>query len=197
MSSNGFIYEVVKVIINNLKYLNLVELFKAIAKKLKPNQADEYSKIAIDIFIILKWTLIFFLNSFKVNNPWVTIFVWYLISTNLYTYFYYHNWTDESLNTSNFDNDRIRRRFINLILAICFSNYSFSYLYKFPYSNEFKWNSGKIIGDSFIYSICNSITASYDAVKPITNFANSISTIQIFISFIFLTIVISRSIPQK
>lgn len=174
-----------------------MELFKTIAKKLKPNQSQEYSKIAVDIFIVLKWTLIFLLTYFQINNVWMTVLVWYLISTNLYTYFYYHNWIDESLNTSNFSNDRIRRRFINLILAICFSNYSFSYLYKLPYASEFSWSSEKIIGDSFVYSVCNSITASYDVVKPISSFSYCISTIQIFISFIFLTIVISRSIPQK
>ena len=197
MITNGFIYEVVKVVIDNLKYLNLVELFKAIAKKIKPNQSDEYSKIAVDIFIVMKWIFVSILIFLEINNSWITVFVWYLIATNLYTYFYYHNWIDESLNTSNFDNDRIRRRFVNLILAICFSNYSFSYLYKFPYNSEFSWISNEIIGDSFTYSICNSITANYDLVKPISSLAFSISTIQIFISFIFITIVISRSIPQK
>ena len=126
---NGFLYSAFKTTIDNLKYLNLVELFKTVAVKINPNKKVSYSRIATDIFIVLKWFLLFVIWILSKTNCFLTFFVWYLIATNIYTYFYYHIWCDEALDTSGHNNDRIRRRFMNLILAVAFSDFCFAYLY--------------------------------------------------------------------
>lgn len=197
--THGFIYIAVKFVLDNLRHLTMVEWFKAVGYSFTKDKGKQIQngRIAVDIFIILKWLLIFLLWSFGISNCFWSILVWYLILTNIYSYFYYHIWNDEALNTENFSKDRVRRRFVNLILAIAFSNFSFGYLYNLPYSKEMEW-SNKLITDtkSIWFSISNSLAANYDAVKPLTNFGYSIAMIQLIITFLFVTIIISKSIPQ-
>src|SRR3990167_7363264 len=99
MMKNGFLYQIIKTTLDSLKYLNLVELFKTVGKKINPQKATEYSRISVDTFIVLKWLFIFFIWVFGATNFWLTILVWYLIFTNIYTYFYYHIWADDALDT--------------------------------------------------------------------------------------------------
>jgi hypothetical protein len=133
----------------------------------------------------------------ETKSCFVTYFVWYLIATNIYSYFYYHIWTDDAQNTKEYDFDRMRRRFVNLILAIMFSAFSFAFLYRFPYYSEFVWNSEMIAGNAIWFSISNSLAANYEVVKSQTEFGNTLTMIQLILTFIFITIIISRSIPQK
>ena len=66
-----------------------------------------------------------------------------------------------------------------------------------PFSQEFDWPNGQI---SFTYaiklSISNSFSSSYDSVKVLTEFGNTLSLLQLAITFVFLTIILSNSIPQ-
>ena len=123
---------------------------------------------------------------------------WYLIITNVYTYFYYHIWDKESLKNVGKDWDLVRRRFINLILAISFSEFSFAYLYAHQYVDEFTWYTyGSQVAQSIWFSVSNSLAANYDAVKIASPLGYSIAMIQLTITFIFITIIVSNSIPQK
>lgn len=191
---NGFLYIAIRTVLDHLKYLNLVELFKVIAIKLNPHNTTASSRIAVDGFIVLKWffvTIIWFTTK---TNCFLTFFVWYLIATNIYTYFYYHIWTDDALSTSGYDNDKIRRRFVNLILAVAFSDFCFAYLYRFPYSVDF---SNHDTGNFIWFSVSNSLAANYSVVQPQTDIGNSVAMIQLILTFVFVTIIVSRSIPQK
>ena len=199
---NGFLYTLVNKLINILFYLNLVELFKLISLKLSPSDCEAvtkatFTRTSVDIFIIFKWTYVITLCSFNIHNSVNIVIVWYLLITNLYTYFYYHTWSSKILMDKHFDVNRIKRRFTNLILAISFSILGFAYLYLKPYSSDFKWTE---IVPSFkhaiMFSLSNSLTASYDKVKPLTELGYSISMIQLIMMFTFLTIIISGSIPQ-
>lgn len=197
---NGFIYVFVNRLFHWFKYLNLVEGFKFVGIIISSGDKSKnikYSRIAVDIFIVLKWIFISTLWFFKVNSNWLVIFVWYLLVTNLYTYFYYHSWANEILKDTKFDIDRVKRRFLNSILAFCFSIIGFAYLYSTPYSLQFSWgNGGATLLKSLWFSISNSLTASYDQVRPITDFGISISIIQLIMMFAFITIIIGGSIPQ-
>lgn len=199
----GFIYEIFKSIIEGLKYLGLVELFKLIAKKLNPTPLDErkgtiYSRVAVDIYISLKWILLIIFLLTSLNGFWSCLIIWYLIITNIHTYFYYHVWDKAAINLLEADEHCLRRRFINLLLAITFSNICFAYLYSTYYSNDFNWGtSGVLKLHAIWFSISNSVAANYNAISPNTDLANSISMIQLLITFLFVTIIISRSIPQK
>lgn len=155
------------------------------------------SRIAVDVFIILKWTLIIFAMNQGWNHTLITIFVWYLVYSNLYTYFYYHIWIPEALNTESFDNDRIRRRFITLMLSIGFSNLCFAYLIRYPYSLDFQWSNNNPLNiKAMWFSFANSLTANYEYVKPNTENGVELTIIQLIISFIFLTLILGKSIPQ-
>lgn len=199
---NGYLYPFVNKCLTFLKYLNLVEGFKYIGQKLTPkNCSDEikikYSRISVDLFIITKWLFIILLWIFKVKNEWLVSIVWYLLAMNLYTYFYYHTWASEILNDVNLDVDRIKRRFLNLMLSIFYSIFGFAYLYSNPYSPNFNWSEGKpTVVQSLWFSISNSLTANFDQVKPITNLGYSISMIQLLMMFMFLTVIIGGTIPQ-
>jgi hypothetical protein len=198
---NGFLYVSVKFIFDNLKYLTIVEWLKKSAYLISgdtgmTDKKKKYGRVAVDFFIITKWILIFFLWSKVKTNSFCTFLTWYLIITNIYSYFYYHIWDDEAFNTTSFDKDRIRRRFVNLILAISYSNFCFAYLYNKVYTSELQW-SDKIVTDSksLWFSISNSLAANYSAVGPISDLGNSIAMIQLSITFIFVTIILSKSIP--
>ena len=136
-------------------------------------------------------------DKFKISNPLSAFVVWYLSLTNLYTYFYYHIWSSEILSDVHFGIDRIKRRFTTLTLAVSYTIFGFAYLYAIPYSDEFTWsNDTPTFLKSLWFSVSNSLTASYDQVKPITDLGSSISMIQLLMMFIFLTIIIGGSIPQ-
>ncbi|CAM1340186.1 conserved membrane hypothetical protein [Tenacibaculum aestuarii] len=199
---NGIIYSVLKFVFDNLKYLSIVELFKFLFVKFFADRNDvlsrvKYLRLAVDIFIILKWTLVIVLLKYSINNSFLTFLVWYLIISNIYTYFYYHIWKEESLNPDNFSIDRTRRRFITLLLSIGFSNLSFAYLFRLPYVSDFKWSQDIPLNiKSLWFSYANSITADYEYVKPITETGINLTITQLIISFVFLTIILGKSLPQ-
>lgn len=63
---NGFLYEIINAVVLGANYLNLVELYKSLARRLTPPGASSEvlirnSNIAIDIFVVLKWALVIFL----------------------------------------------------------------------------------------------------------------------------------------
>lgn len=192
----GLIYSILDWIFENLKYLNLVELFKFIAVKIKPNHRISALRFSVDVFIILKWTFIVLIWNLGVNNDFINAIVWYLIFTNVYTYFYYHTWSN-TLNKAEFDFDRIKRRFLNLGLSVGFNVFSFAYLFAQPFSNNFKWVNGiSTFRDSILFSLANSFTTSYESVSTSTTVGQQLTLIETTISFVFLTIILSNSIPQ-
>lgn len=199
---NGIIYIAIKFVLDNLRHLTIVEWIKKLGKIInpKPNDVDyktAFSRTSVDIFIILKWCFVLLIAKNCWTNNFLTIVVWYFLLTNIYSYFYYHIWTDEALNTEEFEKDRIRRRFLNLILAVGFSDLCFAYLYQLPYCKDFNWDDNSItLTKSMWFSISNSLAANYEAVKPITDFANNVSMTQLVITFIFITIILGKSIPQ-
>jgi hypothetical protein len=199
----GFIYIIFRAIINLIRYLSLVELFKFIGLKLNPRPHDEnyckaYSRTFVDIFVVLKWVLVIILFLRGTNNIWWVWVMWYLIITNIHTYFYYHVWRESAINSSDKDEHSLRRRFIYLLLAISFSNFCFAYLYFTSYSTALTWGEdGPKRLHAIWYSISNSVAANYSVVSCKLDSANSIAMIQLLITFVFVTIIISRSIPEK
>lgn len=197
----GFIYPALDWFLNLLRYFTLVEGFKFIgrvlAQKSNSQQTKNYERFSVDIFIVLKWLFVGILIGLKISKPIAIISVWYLLIANLYTYFYYHIWSSEFLSNSYFDTNRVKRRFTTLSLAISYTIFGFSYLYYIPYVHHFIWSDETpTYIKSFWFSISNSLTASYDQVKPITSFSNSVSMIQLLMMFVFLTIIIGGTIPQ-
>lgn len=199
--SNGFLYVVINIIIETIKRLNLIELFKYISRKLLSKESNKketiVNRFTTDVFIVLKWIFIIILFSNNISSIFITFFIWYLIIMNVFTYFYYHIWKDEVIKLENYSNVQPKRRFVNLILALAFSVLCFAYLYQVPYISELNWGSKQpSVVYSLMFSFSNSLAANYEGVKPETDFANIVCTIQLAITFIFVTIILSRSIPQ-
>lgn len=195
---NGIIYHIVDWVIQKLNYLNLVELLKKIVKLFFSNDQEKriVSRLAVDFFIITKWLFIALVWYFNIQNTIVNYLVWYLIFTNIYTYFYYHTWTKDLANP-HFDIDRIKRRYLNLMLSIAFNIYSFGYLFAQPFKENFKWtNEYSTLKDSIFFSLSNSISRNYQYVSAITKTGDTLTLIETIISFVFLTIILSNSIPQ-
>jgi hypothetical protein len=192
----GIVYTLIDWFIEILKYFNLVEYFKLLSKRIYAKDKILASRFAVDLFIILKWVLVALLWQFNVNKGFFTWLVWYLIVTNIYTYFYYHVWTKD-LAKPFYDLDRLKRRFLNLILSIGFNILAFAYLFAQPYFENFKWAKGySTLKDSLLFSTSNSLSTSCDSVESITELGSSLSLIETLISFVFLTIILSNSIPQ-
>jgi hypothetical protein len=192
----GIIYSFFGWLIECLRYLNLVELFKFIGVKFSPNNRITALRFSVDLFIILKWIFISIIWCLNVKNTYINLIVWYLIFTNVYTYFYYHTW-DKNINKVEFDFDRIKRRFLNLGLSIAYNIFSFAYLFAQPFSNNFKWNNGSsTFQDSVLYSLANSFTTTYESVETMTSVGQRLTLLETAISFFFLTIILSNSIPQ-
>lgn len=199
---NGIIFTIFKYLIEKLNYFSLVELFKFVFKKIFSDPSDiqsvvTASRIGVDVFIIFKWTFVIVAMNQEWNSALVSYFIWYLIYSNLYTYFYYHVWSKESMNTEDFEIDRIRRRFLTLMLSIGFSNLCFAYLYRIIYLNDFDWSDKIPLNTkSLWFSFANSLTANYEYVKPINQSGAEVTLTQLIVSFIFLTIILGKSLPQ-
>lgn len=199
---NGFIYEIIKSSFFGLNRLNLVELFKYAGRRLNPRKQDNewceaYERTTTDIFILLKWMFVFIIWFNNFSSGFITFLVFYLLFFNLYTYFYFHIWKDTALKTDDYTKDRIRRRFINLLLALGFSTICFAYLYQVPYVTDINWGT-KIPAPlySLLFSFSTSLAANYSDVIPKTDSGNIICNLELFTTFIFVTIVLSRSLPQ-
>lgn len=199
----GLLYIIIDFIIEKLRFLNLVELFKFITKKFYLKGKEQNSKnktlasrLGTDIYIIIKWIVIVLLWSFNINNIWVNILVYYLITTNLYTYFYYHTWS-KKLETEDFNLDRVKRRFLNLILAFAYNIICFAYLICVPFSSNFNFSpSSNKIQDSILFSISNALSTTYNDLGAITQIGDKIIILETLTTFVFLTIILSNSIPQ-
>ncbi|MHC5202165.1 hypothetical protein [Myroides sp. LJL119] len=205
-TENGFFIIFFNKITKILNDFNLVKSFKELMfyiccgedkGSLDSNDRRRIIRFAIDVFVILKWLFLLIIIILDFENCFTTVFIWYLLFYNLYTYFYYHIWKDENM-LDTMDLERIKSRFINLMLSIAFSNVCFAYLYKYPYSSSFQWGPNGELGitNSIWYSFANSLTVSYDLIKPLDATGFNIATLQVIVSFVFLTIILSNSIPK-
>jgi hypothetical protein len=201
----GFLFPFFSLIVRILHIFSAVELIKRVFNKnyqmseLQENEKEQsqtIDRLIADSFILIKWIYIGALIFFKWSgciNLWV---VSYLLFFNLFTYFYYHVWHAEALKGTGFSVDRVRRRFINVLLAIAFSHLGFAYLYYVQFSHDFINSANNEFLHWFWFSASNAVAANYDAIKPLTCRGYHITMIQLFISFMFITIILSKSLPD-
>jgi hypothetical protein len=198
----GFLYIAISWVIDNLQFLNLVEFFKFLARKFNEAPSDKiqvayYNRIGTDTFITVKWIYLIILWHYQISNKFAISVTWYLLITNVFTYFYYHIWAKDAISANVIPIDQVRRRFLNLVFAAIFSTLCFSFLFSVPYRAEFAWKAGQVDKlHAILFSFSNSLAANYEDVKPVTNFGNIIANLQLLVSFIFFTVILGRSIPQ-
>lgn len=205
---NGFIYPLANSIIKFLHYCNIVEGIKFIAKLYslisKPkgiNEKDQlirlksHVNIAIDIYQVLKWAVLLFFWLCNFKGRVSLIITIYLICSNLFTYFYYHVWGSQYKQIN--DKYSKNRRFLNSLIAIAYYIFAYAYLFHIHYADLFLWPNEIIDSANAIYlSFANSFTLTYGDVKPLNQFARSLLISEIINTFIFITIIITNSIPN-
>lgn len=191
--THGYIYRISHILVTLAYYTNLVEGFKWLIGSLTNDKKRIFKNFAIDTFIVIKWIFIGLIWICNIQSAFLTIVVAYLIWTNLFTYFYYHVWTISKIE----ETERNQRRFVNLILAFAYSNVSFAYLYSLPFKNSFVITSGFEGRFSFLlYSSYNSLFSDYKFIE-VGSMCGSVLTItQLTITFIFASILLSKSIPE-
>ncbi|SDF84678.1 hypothetical protein [Sporomusa acidovorans] len=198
---NGFIIVCVEYLMRIMNKLSAVKLFKSLAKKvLKTNNREielRNTNIIIDVYIVMKWFLICCFWSFGYNSNFCIAITIYLILNNLQIYFYHHIWSVRAITNEQISVDRMKRRFVNLILAIAYSVFCFGYLYEECFPTHYdgwpeKYN--KFL-TALYYSMSNAIKGA-GVLTPNDNTGLIISVTQFVTTYIFLTMMVSKAVPQ-
>jgi len=208
---NGFIYPLFYYIIIVLKFLNLVEWLKKLSKLIiiyfnKDKMDINYSlrrKIrrgngfAIDLFIVIKFAYLISIWILDLKLMFFSYILFYLLFMNQFTYFYYHIWDKGALLESYLTVARVRRKFINLIQSIFFMILGFAYIYVEVFTHNFSWGiGGPSVYKSLYFSLSNALPLNFKTVSPITNTGYLIQTFEIFMTFIFIAVILAKSIPK-
>ncbi len=202
---NGFIYPIFNLIVQTIKKLNLVEYFKKVSmycfeiyKKntLSQDKKIQVANVAIDLYQLFKFGVLFVFWVYAIDNNFSKWLIYYLIYSNLFTYFYYHVWG--SSYTQKINKDKNNRRFLNSLLAIMYYILCFAYLYQFHYSEMITWADDKVDWINAIYlSVANAFTLTYGGFAPLTQQIRIIFMSELINTFLFFTIIISNSIPNN
>lgn len=211
-TDNGIIYPLVKVLVKIVFYLNIVEYIKKLSdfvtSKYFKDKSLEIKRIkvrrnrnfAIDLFIILKFLFILLVLFQGYKDFWIQILVWYLIISNVYTYFYYHLWSIDALKENHLTVNRVRRRFINLFISIFYMMLCYVYLYyamtpeHFLVSSKGDWSNEYIV--YFISSITKSFAIDFEDLKASDQTGTLIEISQVINMFIFITLILAKSLPK-
>lgn len=207
---NGIIYPVVEMTIKVLFHLNIIEWIKKLSDyftliyfknktvSLQRIKIRRNKNIVIDLFIIIKFyfLLIILFNSYDAG--WVQSIVWYLIFSNIYTYFYYHLWCEDALFERYQTVHRVRRRFINLFISVLFMILCYMYFYSVMEPSHFSLEDEKsnVIMVSSINSIAQSFAIDYEGISSITPIGTTVEITQVINMFVFITVLLAKSIPK-
>jgi len=151
----------------------------------KYEEQKTIERIAVDIFILFKFAAVFI--SFFISHKASILFIAYLCFFNLFTYFYHHIW-DGPKRT---DLASLRRRYANLFQAIFFNILCFASFYNFMNLNL---KIDGIYGDISL-SFLNMFLMG-DQLFLVKDFNKNyfiISSLQVLTSFIFFTVILSRT----
>ena len=201
---NGFIYPLFDSTIRFVYYCNLVELFKFLAKlcvgiykkgEVSTDEKVQVCNIAIDTYQIFKWLILLTFWKLETEHEAALLATYYLLASNLFTYFYYHVWG--SRYSQRIDREALNRKFLNALLAINYYLAGYAYLYNVHFSSEIMWPDNLIDSTNAIYlSVANAFTLTYGGFSPLTQEIRLVFMSQIINTFLFFTIIISNSIPN-
>lgn len=201
---NGFILPIVSWLINILQRLSIVEYVKGgfawLSKKrakrvLTPEEVRAAKNLGIDVFILGKWLFIIGVTAIGCTGSWAKYLVFYLIATNLFTYFYYHVW--QSNYSVSRDLSSQRRRFTNFILSLGFFLFCYAYLYQYHYFMDIEWPDGIVDTNNAIFlSIANAFTLTYGGYAPLTQGVRMLFASELICTFFFFVIIVVNSIPN-
>lgn len=192
MMKNGLIYPLIAGLITFLSKLNVVEYLK---KKGSTQAVRTFNRNTVDFFIIGKFTFVFIMWTYGVSAWLVTGIVWYLIISNVFTYFQYHVWNDDTLSGDHMDNDRKRRRFCTAIIAFFFSAICFAYLYAEPYAEHLQWEAGTPV-NAFKFALGN-VFSNISGVKALPGTGDTVVMIQKITTWVFIAFIVKSISPAS
>lgn len=196
--SDGFIIVYFNKLIDFLQKLNLIEhLKKCVQCKFSDNTIESKKRIAnlvIDCFITFKWLLMVVLIGLNISNILINIIVFYLLFSNIHTYFYYHVWSARVIKGERRTLQNIRRRFISLMQSLGYVIVTYIYFYYVSFDHYFKFSDkySKLMS-SIYHSFSSVFIGGTDYVVANSNIGLIIQGSQTLITFIFIGIILSKS----
>lgn len=205
--NNGFIYPFFDALVRVMYYCNLVEFFKFLAKlctgvlhkhiggELSSQDIIRSCNIAIDIYQVFKFGLLFLFWVCEASGVFPKLVIYYLLFSNLFTYFYYHVWGSKY--GQRVDRDTLNRKFLNFLLAISYYLLCYAYLYEIHYSQMIAWPDDLIDSTNAIFlSVANAFTLTYGGFSPLTQEIRMVFMSELINTFLFFTVIITNSIPN-
>ncbi len=187
----GIIYIFTSWLIEKLYMLNIVEHFKNLIAWYSPSEefVITFKSNAIDLFIIFKWMILFFIPIFNINEFFSLIIVVYLAFFNIFTYFYHHVWNSRHDGSK----EATQRRFITFTQAVAYNVFAFAFLYQNIFKAHFTWKYSGLSFSPLLYSIATTFAASTEIASPNSPTGAVIPIIQTLTSFVFLTLILSHT----
>ena len=214
----GFLYHIFDWLFWILCWLNLIEWAKLIVGDiLRPAGYDVrgVKSVVIDLYQVAKWAIVLSLFLTCTYTPLAHGVVVYLICSNVYSYFYHHTWKigrrrrnedeekqltpEEEKEAAARELVRQKRRYLTLLMSVAFFIVAYAYLYLCVYNEDITWpkNAGGQSRVNALYlSVANTFTMSYEGFSATTQRVRLVLASQVVNTFIFLTIILSVSIPQ-
>lgn len=195
----GIIYPIFDISVRFLKQFTLVELVKNVFLRNKRfTQKQRYLlNYVIDCYIVFKWMLIISFWILNFSGILINILVFYLLLTNLSTYFFYHIWDERNYDNSKRDSTIIKKRMVSLILSYLYSVLLFAYMYGVLFSFHFHQPVESNFLLYILFSFTNSIFNSNDLLIPSNLVGYFLMGLQQFITLIYMTIIFARSVGEN
>ena len=201
---NGFIYPIANQIVRGLRIINVVEYVKNLVawgygkfhrRDLNEDEIIAAKNIGIDLFQLAKWVLIVLLIIYAVSGTLAALVIYYLIASNLFTYFYYHVWGSQFKIRRDIGSQR--RRFLNFILSIAFYIFCYAYLYQFQFADHIVWPESIVDTTNALYlSVANAFTLTYGGFAPQSQVVRMLFVTELINTFFFFTIMVSDALPS-
>lgn len=204
--TNGFLLPIFNIFVKIVFAFNLVEYFKKSVraayrfthnnKKLSYTEVLESSNIAIDIYQVFKFGVLFTVWFLESESALAKYVIYYLLFSNVFTYFYYQVWGNGYASRS--DRETLNRKFLNTIIAVAYYLLCYAYLYQYHFYSMIEWLNAPSVLESIYLSISTAFTLTYSGFSPK---GKDIAIYMVFLSeilttFFFLTVIISNAIPS-
>lgn len=201
---NEFIVTSFNLIVQALCSINVVEYVKSFTawvyalvlnRELCSEEIRAAKGIGIDIFQVIKFSVIIAFIACGVQASLAKYITYYLIASNAFTYFYYHAWGSPYKRYNDLNSQR--RRFVNFLLAILFYILCYAHLYQHHFANFIIWPNNQADAFNAVYlSVANAFTLTYGGFAPNTQGVRILFMTELINTFIFFSIILSNSIPS-
>ena len=199
---HGPTYRIVSHGMTGMHKLNAVEWLKWAAIKITRASRQEDKRMisnwVIDLFIAAKWAFVIGAWRFNLTGRpiiWISI---YLLIANIFTYFWHHLWLPRAPAYAADNPHRERRRFLNLLSAMAFSMATYAFFYSRVFTNSFDWPHDIVAPVAALtFSVGNALTGATGDLHPKTSAAYLLMTSQLVMTFVFVAMLLSTSIPLQ